>query len=437
MSSPQPAHEAVFDWLHGLAQFGIKFGLENTLAITAALDRPERAFHSIHVAGTNGKGSVTAMLDAALRAAGVRTGRYTSPHLLDLSERFVIDGTPVSQVELGDAVATVRAAVERLRGAGVLDVHPTFFEVTTAVAFELFRRRAVDVAVCEVGLGGRLDATNVLSPMACAITSIGFDHQQYLGRTLADIAAEKAGIIKPSTPVVLGPVAVDAADVISRRAKELSAPLLRALDDISLGNFTEFPDGRQQFSLRTPSHDYQTLTLALAGRHQIQNAIIAVRLLEQLTAAGFRVAPGAIVSGLAHVQWEGRLQRIRVDEDHEVLLDAAHNEQGAAALADYLAVHPPARPLVFAVMRDKDIEPILRRLAPRVSSIVLTKASNPRSADPSDVAALIERVAPHLRVRVAGSPLLALTQAWEESPLVLVSGSIFLLADVMRGLGRS
>jgi dihydrofolate synthase/folylpolyglutamate synthase len=437
MSSPQPAHEAVFDWLYGLAQFGIKFGLENMRAITAALGRPERAFRSIHVAGTNGKGSVTAMVDAALRAAGVRTGRYTSPHLLDLSERFVIDGTPVSQVELRDAVATVRDAVGRLRAGAVLDVHPTFFEVTTAVAFELFRRRAVDVAVCEVGLGGRLDATNVLSPMACAITSIGFDHQQYLGRTLAEIAAEKAGIIKPATRVVLGPVAVEASEVISRRAQELSAPLLRALDDVSLGNITELSDGRQQFSLRTPAHDYRTLTLPLAGRHQIQNAIVAVRLLEQVTAAGLPIAPGAIVDGLADVRWEGRLQRIRVDERREVLLDAAHNEQGAAALADYLASHPPASPLVFAVMRDKDIEPILRTLAPCVSSIVLTRASNPRSADPSDVAALLERVAPHLRVRVAGSPLLALTQAWEESPFVLVSGSIFLLADVMRGLGRS
>ncbi|MGC4086063.1 MAG: hypothetical protein QM736_29040 [Vicinamibacterales bacterium] len=174
------------DWLFGLAQFGIKFGLENIHAVLAELGHPERQFRSLHVAGTNGKGSVTAIADTALHLAGYRTGRYTSPHLLELRERFCINGTPVSQAEMLDAVQTVRAAVETLRARGTLSVHPTFFEVTTAVAFELFRRQRVDVAVCEVGLGGRLDATNVLTPVCSAITSIAFDHEQYLGHTLRE-----------------------------------------------------------------------------------------------------------------------------------------------------------------------------------------------------------------------------------------------------------
>src|SRR6266851_4538841 len=175
------------DWLFGLDQFGVKLGLDNINTLLDALGHPERAFRSVHVAGTNGKGSVTAMVDAALRAAGHRSARYTSPHLVDLSERFVIDGVRVERAPLVAAVGDLRDAVDRLRRDGALDVQPTFFEVTTAVAFELFRRAHVEVAVCEVGLGGRLDATNVLQPVATAITSIGLDHQQYLGTTLSAI----------------------------------------------------------------------------------------------------------------------------------------------------------------------------------------------------------------------------------------------------------
>src|SRR5262249_16714908 len=191
-------------YLFSLEQFGIKFGLDNITAIVERLGRPDRSFASIHIAGTNGKGSVTAMVAAALRAAGRRSARYTSPHLIELAERFVVDGAPVSQETLIAAVSDVRDAVESLRADGTLDVQPTFFEVTTAAAFEIFRRAQVEGAVLEVGLGGRLDATNVVSPVATAITSIAFDHQLYLGSTIAEIAFEKAGVIKPGIPVIVG-----------------------------------------------------------------------------------------------------------------------------------------------------------------------------------------------------------------------------------------
>src|SRR5437016_2528602 len=199
-------------------------------AIVGRLGHPERSFRSVHIAGTNGKGSVTAMIDAGLRAAGHRSGRYTSPHLVDLTERFVIDGRPVAADKMVAAVADVRSVIEQLLAEGVLQAHPTFFEVTTAVAFELFRRAGVETAVLEVGLGGRLDATNVIEPVATAITSIAYDHQQYLGSTLVEIAREKAGIIKPRVPVVVGDVEPQVLATIAEIARDRGAPLVRAAD---------------------------------------------------------------------------------------------------------------------------------------------------------------------------------------------------------------
>jgi dihydrofolate synthase/folylpolyglutamate synthase len=436
--------DSPIDWLFSLAQFGIKFGLDNIQAIVSGLGHPERAFASVHVAGTNGKGSVTAMVEAALRrdrspssgrAAGYRTGRYTSPHLVDLTERFAIDGEPVSQQELVDAVSVVRTCVDRLRGSGALDVHPTFFEVTTATAFELFRRHGVEIAVCEVGLGGRLDATNVLSPVACAITSIGFDHQQYLGSTLAGIAGEKAGIIKPRVPVVVGPVAPEAARVIAEMAGTQGAPLIEAMGGCAIGPGAASDRG-QQFTLRTPVRDYGTVTVSLAGVHQIANAVVAVRLLEALEQAGIQVGAAAIMRGLASVQWPGRLQHLRLGDGREALLDAAHNEAGAQALASYLRTLDSPRPLVFAAMRDKDVASMLRALVPAVSALYVTRASNPRSAAPSDLAA-VARTLTSMPVRVIDTPTDAVRDAFAESPRIVIAGSIFLLGDVMKELGPS
>jgi dihydrofolate synthase / folylpolyglutamate synthase len=425
------------DWLLSLAQFGIKFGLENIRAIVEELGHPERQFRSIHIAGTNGKGSVTAIVEAAIRATGRRTGRYTSPHLLGLTERFAIDGASVEEDDLVAAVEQVRSAVERLRARGTLDVHPTFFEVTTAVAFELFRRHAVDVAVCEVGLGGRLDATNVLSPMACAITSIAFDHEQYLGHTLREIASEKAGIIKPSTPVVVGPLDPEAADAIRRRAGQCNAPVVWAEAGVRTSPPVAQPRGGQRFDLRTPARDYGEVHLALAGEHQVANAVVAVRLLEQLDADGLDIGREAIVRALATVRWPGRLERVELPDGREVLLDAAHNEAGAGALARHLSALGEPRPLVFAAMRDKDAAAMLRALAPRVSLVVVTRASNPRSAEPTELVALVRRVSPTLPVETADSAGEALARAWKQSPCIVAAGSIFLIADVMKELGRS
>jgi len=402
-------------YLFSLEQFGIKFGLQNISALVAELGHPERTFQSVHIAGTNGKGSVTAMVDAALRAAGHRTARYTSPHLVDLTERFAIDGEPVSQGALLSAITTVRSAVEALRARAILDVQPTFFEVTTAVAFELFRRAHVEIAVLEVGLGGRLDATNVVSPVATAITSIAFEHQRYLGNTLREIAAEKAGIVKPGVPVVVGPLDPEADEAIAAIASARGAALVRAT-----------------------ACDADGLTVGLAGAHQRANAGVAVRLLQIVDARGVAVPRSAIAAGVASPRWPGRLDRRRLADGREVLLDAAHNPAGAVALASYLKADGRGpRPLVFAAMRDKAVGEMLAVLLPVTSRLVVTAASTARSADPDSIAATARELAPSLPIDVEPTPSAALACAWRASPDIVVAGSVFLLGDVLKLVNAS
>jgi dihydrofolate synthase/folylpolyglutamate synthase len=400
-------------YLFGLEQFGIKFGLDNINAILTRLGRPERSFASVHVAGTNGKGSVTAMIDAALRRAGHRTARYTSPHLVDLNERFAVDGQPIDDASMLDAIRDVRTVVEAARADGALEVQPTFFEVTTAVAFELFRRAAVEIAVVEVGLGGRLDATNVLTPMVSAITSIGIDHELYLGSTTDAIAREKAGIIKPGVPVVVG---------------EMNRDALAAIEDVA---------GHQHADVvHASAADIGARAIGLAGAHQRRNAAVALRVLELLDARGLRVAPDAIDAGLADARWPGRLDLRRLPGGRELLMDAAHNTAGADALAAYVSGEPGGPlPLVFAAMKDKDLAGMLRALLPVAASLTITRATNPRSADPHDLGRLARRIAPALPIVVEPSLPLALDAAWRTSRRILVAGSIFLLGDVMEHLG--
>jgi dihydrofolate synthase/folylpolyglutamate synthase len=424
------------EYLYSLEQFGIKFGLDNIRALVEDLGHPERTFKVVHIAGTNGKGSVTAMVDAALGAAGHRSARYTSPHLVDLAERFVIEGRPVDQPDLIAAVGVAREAADRLLARGVLEAPPTFFEATTVAAFELFRRAEVEVAVCEVGLGGRLDATNVVSPSVTAITSIAHDHQQYLGTTLAEIAFEKAGIIKPRVPVVVGELEPSAAEVVERVAVERGARLVRAFDGVTARRVASTTAPPQRISLKSPRHDYGEVAIALDGTHQIGNAVVAVRVLEELDGAGVTVAPAAIARGLGTTRWPGRLERIVLRGGREALLDAAHNPAGAAALASYLSERGVVRPLVFAAMRDKDASGMLHALLPKVSPVIMTRASNARSADPRDLAVLAREVSPDTRVVATDSVGEALSAAWHVAPQIVVAGSIFLLGDVLSEIKR-
>jgi dihydrofolate synthase/folylpolyglutamate synthase len=419
------------EYLFGLEFHGHKLGLDNIRTIADALGRPQDAYPSVTVAGTNGKGSVCAMVSAALSAAGWRTGCYTSPHLVRVEERFAIDGTPVAAAELEDAVERLRAVIEGLRGDGRLQATPTFFEVATAAAFEIFRRRGVDVAVFEVGMGGRLDATSVATPRAGAITNISLDHLQYLGGTVEEIAFEKAGIIKPGMRLVCGERSAGPLGVIAAACAERGAALVEALDGVDWA--AAMVDGVTSLTLRTPTRAYGPLPLGLRGRHQVQNAIVAVRLLEALAETGLTVPAPAVERGLREARWPGRLDWRRLADGRRVLLDASHNEAGAATLADYLRETVPGgrQPLVFGAMRDKDHAGMLRHLLPCASRVVITVPPTPRAAEPEDLRATALEIDPGAEVAVERDPQAAMDAAWASAPAITVAGSIFLLGAVL------
>jgi dihydrofolate synthase/folylpolyglutamate synthase len=411
--------------LFALEQIGIKLGLDQIRDLLHALGRPDRAYPSIVVAGTNGKGSVTAMTERGLRAAGYRTGRYTSPHLVDLEERFAIDGEPIAAARLDALAARV------LDASTALPAPPSFFEATTAIALEAFRDARVDVAILEVGLGGRLDATNVVDSIAEAITMIDFDHQQYLGNTIDAIASEKAAVIKPGSVVVLAsnPPAVDR--IVSDAASAAGARLIRARDDAEVR--AEMRDGHAWIDVRTPRGAYSNIRLGLAGRHQVENAVVAVRLLEGLSeTTSLRVSSDAIRHGLEDVVWPARLETRRLG-DVDVLIDGAHNAAGALALAEHVRDTFGRRlPFVVGLMSDKDADAILGALAPVASAFFCTAANTPRAAAPEHVAAVAARVAPSIETRAAADPLAAVRQAAARGRPVVVAGSLYLAGEVRR-----
>jgi dihydrofolate synthase / folylpolyglutamate synthase len=406
--------------LFALEQFGIKLGLDNIRAILAALGNPQDAWPSIHIGGTNGKGSVAAMVERGLRAAGLRTGRYTSPHLDRIEERAAIDGSPIDRPAFEAATAHVLDAVDRLQhqspsrrspGEGG-PVMPTFFEVSTAIAFEIFRRKQVDVAVVEVGLGGRFDATNVLTPVIAAITSIAFDHQRHLGHTLEAIAFEKAGIAKPGVPLIIGRLPPEASARVAQVAAEAGAPLVDA-------------------HATTTDRRYPPLTLALPGRHQLENAAVAVAILERWSMMRSPVPTGAIVTGLTECEWPGRLEWLRLPGGGEVLIDAAHNPAGAQALASYLEdTRSPKLPIVFAAMADKDAAGMIQALAPVASLFVATTAPHGRGRPADEIAADIRKHAPGVQVLVEPSPEAAVARALQQSPKAVAAGSIYMIGPL-------
>ena len=420
--------------LFALEQFGIKLGLDNIRAILAALGNPERTWKSIHIAGTNGKGSVAAMVERGLRAGGLTTGRYTSPHLDRIEERVAINGEAIDSATFETVTAFVFDAIDdslsrRSLGeggtaAGSLTVTPTFFEVSTAIAFEIFRRSAVDVAVVEVGLGGRFDATNVLTPAITAITSIAFDHERHLGHTLSDIAFEKAGIAKHGVPLVIGRLPAEAAARIAAVARDVGAPLV---------------DAHATATDRT----YPPLTLALPGRHQLDNAAVAVAILERWSMIATHLTTEAIVTGLTRCDWPARLEWLRIPPAFarnasfgeagsagELLIDAAHNPAGAAALASYLQETTTGKlPVVFAAMADKDLKQMIAALAPIASTFIATTVPHARARPADDLAAEI-RTLTDVPVEALASPEAAVARALEQSKRAVACGSIYMIGPL-------
>lgn len=424
-----------FDYLLSLEKFGIKFGLANIRTLATAFGEPHTKFRSILIAGTNGKGSVAAMVDRALRAAGLSVGRYTSPHLIDLEERFTINGEPVARAVLVGIIDEMRGVIDALLAKNALEAPPTFFEVTTAIALELFRRAGVSFAVLEVGLGGRLDSTNLVDPVAAAITSIDFDHEQYLGNTLAAIATEKAGVTRHGIPVVTGPLPPEARDVIVSVCAAKGADFIEADRGARVESTTE--GGRTTVRIVTPVRDYGWVPLALRGEHQVPNALVAVRLLEELE----RMTPigrDAILTGLRDVRWPGRLQMIEVPGGRRVLLDAAHNPAGAWALAAYLrSEFPEPLPLVFGAMRDKDVTLMLKALLPVAAKIIMTDPPNARSCPVEELAEIAGKLSPNTEIDIEKNPRAALERAWVHCPVACVAGSIFLVGALLGDLGPS
>jgi dihydrofolate synthase/folylpolyglutamate synthase len=388
-----------------------KLGLERIRAVLEALGRPQDRLRFVHVAGTNGKGSTCAMIESALRRPGFRTGLFTSPHLAEPTERIRIDGRPISADRFAEAF-------NRVHAVNAFDNHTTYFETVTAMALLVFAEEAADMVVWEVGLGGRLDATNVVSPDLCVITPVDFDHEAFLGKSLESIAGEKAGILKPGVPAVFARQRPEAARVLDQRAAELSIPVARTTD-WSVCNLDLDARG-SRFQL-TGQRDLR-LTCPLAGEHQVENAVTAA-----VALACLGVADSAIEAGIARARWPGRLER--VCERPEIILDGAHNPAGARALAAYIdrfyahrTVH-----LIYGAMRDKAIDEISGILFPRAQHVIVTAPQQARALAPE----ALRDIGGHPGLRTAPTlrDALALVENAAPEDVVFVTGSLFLVAE--------
>jgi dihydrofolate synthase/folylpolyglutamate synthase len=419
-------HEEALEYLRGRERFGIKFGLENIGRLAEALGRPERRYDSLLVAGTNGKGSTVALVESILRASGLRAGRYTSPHIRCLEERIHVEGRTVSPDDLASAVTRVARAAESLWSSESGTSAPTFFEAVTAAAFLTFADKGVGVAVLEVGMGGRYDATNIAPASVSVVAPIGFDHERFLGGTLAAIASEKAAIIKEGKPVVVGRLEPEALDVVRREAEVRRAPLVEALRGVELE--AEESERGYRVRLRTPVEDYGVLELPLAGAHQLDNLALAIRTVEVYRRDDLEAKD--VARGVAATVWPGRLQRI--EGSPPLLLDAAHNVMAVEALARYLEAHPhPKRVLLFGVMKDKRVREMLDRLVPLADHFIATRPAMSRSREPEQLARWArERGVASESERSAGAALARAREIAGPEGEVLVAGSIFLLGEI-------
>jgi dihydrofolate synthase/folylpolyglutamate synthase len=456
----QSVYDEAVDFLHSridyeraaVVPYGVRdFKLDRMRDLLRRLGDPLRRYPVIHVAGTKGKGSTSAMIASMLSAAGYRTGLYTSPHLHGVEERMRVDGVAASREEVAALVARVRTVVEELDGEGAADfppgLGPTYFEITTAMAALHFAYRGVDAAVLEVGLGGRLDSTNVCEPSVTVITTISFDHMRQLGNTLSAIAWEKAGIIKPGVPAVSGVVDNEPQRVIEQVCAERGSPLVQLGRDFEFdyrpprGLETANALGELDFRYHVPGreHEWSGLRLGLPGRHQGANAAVALAVAAELRRQEWRLPEAAVQRGLAEVAWPARIEV--VSRRPTLVIDAAHNVASAAALTETMDESFAARRrmLVFATTRDKDARGMLALLAPRFDTVLLTRyANNPRGMPVDELAAMVEE--PHKSRVVVCDDTAA---AWDEAhrraaadDLVCIAGSFFLAAEMREHVNR-
>ena len=426
-----------------------KFNLEHMRRLLQELGSPEVEFPAILIAGTNGKGSTAATLASVLQAAGYRTGLYTSPHLIRINERVRINGEAVPDAAFARLHDLTERAAAKLVAENELPWHPSFFEMITAIAFQHFAEAAVDIAVLEVGMGGRLDATNVVEPLVSVIADIALDHQQYLGNTITEIAREKAGIIRENGVAVTLPQMAEANDalghaMVERNARGVNAtqyvpPISPGASQLRVAS-REYQVGTetrlgQEYHLQIFGQDILVQT-PLLGRHQLRNVALAIASAEELTKQNFKITAEDVARGIRETRWPGRLQRAVIDGT-EYLLDVAHNPAGVWALRSALSELFDARPLtfVFGAMRDKAIAEMAEILFPLADRVIATPADNPRSASPDDIRAAAARVAVDFE-SAANVPeaLQRARTAAGENGLVVVTGSIYIVGEAMREL---
>ena len=452
MSSYDTAIARMYALGHELAQTpSHKFDLAHMRVLLAALDNPERRFPGVLIAGTNGKGSTASTLASILQASGLRTGLYTSPHLVRINERIRIVGEKIGGEQISDddfalVHDLVDRTAERLVSEGDLPWHPSFFEMLTAIAFEHFARRRVEIAVLEVGMGGRLDATNVVEPRVSVITDISLDHQKFLGNTVAEIAGEKAGIIRPGGVVVTLPQQPQANDVIGNTILELGARAVNAVPYVPpvspasaqylVPSVQNNPVSRYPLQVMGKQILVET---PLIGRHQLRNVALAIAAAEELARQGFPVTAASIERGIRETNWPGRFQVLpATGSAPEYVFDVAHNPAGAWALRSTLSAGYPDRSLtfVFGAMRDKAIGEMAEILFPLAERVIATRADNPRSASPKEIRAAASRTSIQVEeaADVAAALELARTSARPDA-VVVITGSIYIVGEAMRLLG--
>jgi dihydrofolate synthase/folylpolyglutamate synthase len=395
-----------------------KFGLDRTRAVLEALGRPQDRMRLVHVAGTNGKGSTCAMIESALRAEGRRTGLFTSPHLSQPTERIRINGREAGTEQFADAFKRVHRAAEELLATGAIDFHTTYFETVTAMALTVFADERVDTAVMEVGMGGRLDATNVIAPDLCVITPVDFDHEAYLGKSLEAIAGEKAGILKPGVPAVFARQRAEAERVLEQRAANLGIAVSRTRD----WQVCELELDPRGSRFRLVGQRKLWIACPLAGEHQVENAATAAVALVRLG-----ISEAAIETGIARTAWPGRLEQVRCSP--EIILDGAHNPAGARAVAAYIDRFYADRRvrLIYGAMRDKAIDEIIGILFPRARQVIVTAPAQARALAP----AALPEMTGHADLLVAASlrEALALVADAGVEDVVFVTGSLYLVAE--------
>jgi dihydrofolate synthase / folylpolyglutamate synthase len=412
---------------------GVKFDLTAIQAILDSLGHPERRYPTAIVAGTNGKGSTCTQLASILEAAGYRTGLYTSPHLIRPNERFRVSGVEIFDQDFARDFTDVWNSAEQLLGQEVLEIRPSFFEFLTATAFLHFSRAKVDFAVLEVGMGGRLDATNVTVPRVAVITNIALDHQQFLGSTIPAIAGEKAGIIKPGRPVVTASEDPEAREVIRRRAVELNAPLIETASSAKV-TIRNAGDGCYEFDLTIGETYYHDLRSSLMGRFQVKNAVAAIAAARELAQQGWKISEAAIGEGLRKARWPGRLEV--VSQRPLAVLDGAHNPAAAREVAAFVREQWSGKRLilVYATMRDKAIGEIAGILFPLAQKVYLTRPEQARAAAPEEILAAAGLTPPNAVIQPHAMQAFesALGECAPED-IVLAAGSLFLVGEIKRG----